>query len=60
MSAVGRTYRYIARAGLLTGRHGKLCTVIEWHKSKVLVQFEGESEPVLTINRALRKTQQGG
>jgi len=54
MSAVGSRFRYVAAAGRVTGRYGQECTVLRWHKSKVLVRFDDGVE-VLTVNRALRR-----
>jgi hypothetical protein len=60
VSSVGKQYTYIAKVGRFTGRYGQTCTVIEWHRSKVLVQFPGEAEPVLTLGRCMRRVAVSG
>jgi len=58
MSAIGRRYRYIARAGRSelggTGRYGQIITVLDWHRSRVLVEFP-DGFRALTPGRCLRK-----
>jgi len=54
MSAIGKTYRYCARIGHVTGRHGQLVVVRKWHRSKVLVRFPDGWEAIVP-GRCLKK-----
>ena len=56
MSSEGKQYRYVARAGRLTGRYGQVVTVLRWHRSKVLVRFPDGWEAICP-GRCLRKIQ---
>lgn len=62
MSSVGKRFRYIARAGRKelggTGRYGQEVTVLRWHGTKVLIQFE-DGHRTVCPGRCLRKEKAG-
>ena len=49
-----RLMRYVARVGRHTGRYGQVVEVLEWHRSRVLVQFP-DGQKAITPGRCLRR-----